>query len=99
MIHCLPVMSNCCIVVLVQQPDASMCNFHRKCAKLVHTIKCTVVATVYAGMGGSVCIMVCVCMCSVVVCANVLVCWYVSACMSISTHRSTHVDLCVEIRI
>ena len=46
--------------------------------------QCTVVATVYAGMGGSVCIMVCVCMCSVVVCANVLVCGYVSAYMSIS---------------
>ena len=46
--------------------------------------QCAVVATVYAGMGGSVCVVVCVCMCSVVVCANVLVCRYVTACMSIS---------------
>ena len=47
--------------------------------------QCTVVATVYAGMGGSVCVVVCVWMCSVVACANVLVCRYVSACMGISS--------------
>ena len=54
--------------------------------------QCTVVATVYAGMGGCVCVVVCVCICSVVVCANVFMCLYVSACMNVSSLALSEVN-------
>ena len=51
------------------------------------------VATVYAGMGGCVCVVVYVLVyASVVVCANVLVCLYVSACMNVSSLALSEVN-------